>query len=67
MTHKIIRGTGIIEKQKSFQGPLHTPMSQYQMVARNMNDLPSHILDKIKNNQETKPDNDNSAEEKDYK
>ena len=64
---KIIKGAAIVEKKKSFQAPLHIPMSQYQMVARNMNDLPSHILDKMKNNQETQSDNDNSTEEKDNK
>lgn len=63
---KIIKGA-VIEKQNYFHAALHIPMSQYQMVARNMNDLPSHILDKIKSNQETKPDNDNSAEEKNNK
>lgn len=64
---KIINGSKDVKNQKPFQAPLSIPMGQYQMVARNMNNLPSHILDRMKKNQETKPDNDNGAEEKNDK
>lgn len=43
----------------------HIPINSHQMVARNFaTDLPSHILDKMKKNQEKKPGNDDSPKEK---
>ena len=60
---KIIKGATTILKQNPLSIP-HIPMSQYQMVARNLNNLPPHIIQKIKKNQETKSEDDNSAEEK---
>ena len=61
---KIIKGTATVIKQKPFSSKLHIPMGQYQMVARNLNDLPPHIVDRIKKNQESKPNNDYNAEKK---
>lgn len=64
---RIINGSKGNVKQRPIQAPSYIPMNQYQMVARNSKDLPSHILDKMKNNQETKSDNDNSTEEENNK
>ena len=61
---KILKGTATVIKTKPFSTQMQIPLSQYQMVARNLNDLPSHIINKIKENQESKPTNDNNAEEK---
>ena len=62
---KIIRSQETPDK--SVYNLSHSPLNPYQMVARNFaTDLPSHILDKMKKNQEKKPSNDNPPEEKKY-
>ena len=53
---------GLPYKQSANVFPI-TEISDYRMVARNQSDIQSHILDKMKNNQEKKR-NDNAAEEK---
>jgi uncharacterized coiled-coil protein SlyX len=61
---KIIKGSEFVAEQKSVIKKLDIPDTQYQMVARKLSDLPEHIVDRIKKNQENKKDNNADAGEK---
>lgn len=61
---KIVKGSSTVIVKKSVLKKMDIPTSHYQMVARKLNDLPQHIADKIKKNQENKTGNADSAEKK---
>lgn len=64
---KIIKDAKIAVEQMPIARKLDIPDSEYQMVARKLTDLPEHIVNRIKKNQENKKDNnaDNGKKEKD--
>jgi hypothetical protein len=60
---KIIKSSAIIVKLSSISKQIRVPDTHYQMVAKKISELPKHIADKMKKNQENKTNNMSYDEE----